>query len=756
MNDDQFTSFPANCALGLLTVNRAKSSVIGNIGTTASCLACKNGYKPEFDSSRFFIIGCVEIANCDTTSTTSGWFDGCKTCAANHSHKYNKNTKLIDYDTCVESSIANCMAFDDVDDTCVECKKNHVFVDSKRTCDAIKPQNCENFNLLNFNSFNKVIKYNDLSKAFYLLSDEGCNSCSSGFINIRTEETLETCVTSPFVEANAFPDDNSSFDPNCISYYLVEGQILCRTCAATYIPTLNSQECKSATDFPNCQIAANTGTFCSRCNDSHALVGNVCTEKTIPNCAEYSNTLTSLTCLVCADTFILKSNECAEGTINNCKTYTVDSNNNEKCVDCLDNFVLVTPSGQGQQCMPIPGDLNCQKAELINNNGELSCTVCSPGNGFSTTANDLNNNTCVNADTINNCSKYDIQDPLNNSTFACIECTNEFYLSGNSCVERDNLPGCAVFKKDANVCEECSDNYLFNDEGVCEILNVGILNCSLYQNDTTCLECFTKFYLSEDGGACNEVPEANLYDNCIAWSSETDCSACDPGYWLETPQKCTFSEAQDCLTYESLTACSNCVPGWFLEANAQQGITSCVPSTIDNCNIFVLNENKCSECSGDFVTNEVGDCIQVATPIQDCKVYDNTTSNCKICNPLTILSTDGKTCVPATGLTSFTSCSQMKYRSEPVCVACNPGYFFNNGQCTDCADGVNTRSGCLYCDYNLPKRCLVCKSSYWMNSLGNCVFNQSLRVAIKNDISESSSILSTLVFALMSIFVFNL
>lgn len=748
MNDQQFTSFPDNCALGLLNTNRTKSASKTIVTSSAVCVACKNGFKPVFDASGYLISDCVAIDNCDTTSDTSGWFDGCKVCSAGFAHEYNKNTGLINFASCVTSPVANCMAYDNVDAVCVECKKNYVFIDDK-TCDAVKPQNCTNFGVLNKNSFNRALHINDISKAYWILSDEGCDACSSG-INIRTRETLETCITSPYLAANEFPTENTPFNSNCISYFLDGQQLLCRTCATGFIPTNDNRTCVSQSNLANCKIAASDGNSCFICDDTHAKVGNTCTEKTIANCIDYSNTLTALTCLVCDDTFVLKNNLCETGNINNCKLYILDSDNNPKCTSCLDGNVLITPDGAGQQCMPIPSDLNCQRAELAANNSELSCTVCSAGNGFTTLAADFNLNTCVNADVIDNCAKYDIQEVLNQSTFGCTECNTEFYLDSGKCVERTILTGCAKYNPTANICDECSPSYLFNDDNVCELLKVGILNCSLYADDTTCLDCFSKFYL--ENNACPAVPEENLYDDCIKWSSATDCVECADTFYLATPQSCVASEAQNCLTNQDEKNCSSCVLGWYLETDPSQGVTSCVKSTIDQCNIFVPNENRCSECSGDFVANDVGDCIQVTTIIPDCKVYDNLTQNCKICDPQFILTTDGKSCVSASGLVSFSSCSQMKYRLEPVCTACSPGFYFVDGSCTSCEEEVGYGRGCLYCDYAQTDRCLICRSSYFMNAEGKCLFNQALRTTIINQIeSSSSTFIPTSIFALMSI-----
>lgn len=70
------------------------------------------------------------------------------------------------------------------------------------------------------------------------------------------------------------------------------------------------------------------------------------------------------------------------------------------------------------------------------------------------------------------------------------------------------------------------------------------------------------------------------------------------------------------------------------------------------------------------------------------------------------------------------------YQVVNSCMQCNQGFYFNkeNNLCVKC----ETDDKCAYCDFKDPKRCIMCKSTYFMTVQPNnqCVLNSVLDVTV--------------------------
>ena len=79
---------------------------------------------------------------------------------------------------------------------------------------------------------------------------------------------------------------------------------------------------------------------------------------------------------------------------------------------------------------------------------------------------------CSTYTSIVGCSEYHRGNQISDSSFKCIECTNNnlFFTSGYSCDKRvNNDPNCETFKKDEDICETCMEGF-FIEEMKCEAL----------------------------------------------------------------------------------------------------------------------------------------------------------------------------------------------------------------------------------------------------------------------------------------------
>lgn len=741
MTAQQFTSFPANCALGLYIVDKAKNSNTV-LGTSALCLACKNGYKPTYDASGFLITGCTAISNCDTVSETDGWFNSCKVCASGFVYQYDVENSTLQSDVCVATANPNCFAVSSANNTCSVCNKNTV-LNYDGVCEVVKPNLCTNFVDLSANNFDLSNTYNKLNLAYFFLLDTGCASCDGDFLIIRDSRQLDICNASPYVQAAVFPNP-TRYIPRCASYYLGEA-ILCRVCENGYILNTNNNLCVLGTTFPNCLITNALGTACQICNSTTTRVGTNCVARSIANCGAYSEGSATLTCQLCLSGFVLRNNACVAGTISNCTVYDPSTS---LCSSCNSGFVLVTESGISQQCMQIPAALNCTFADLQNENTELSCDACASGFSFTTEDTDMPDNTCVQINTVNNCLTYDIKEDLNASTFTCTLCDTLFYLRNGSCIGRRVTTGCRSYVATDDKCTACLSNFYLNEQGVCLAFIVGITNCDVYSDSTNCSRCRSGYFLSDN--TCTVVDAATLIERCIHYSNATTCSVCDSGYVL-TGNTCTQSIAQNCNTYVDVNNCSSCPTGYYLSFNASTQVTSCLEGNLANCaEIALVAPLTCVRCSGAFFVGPQGTCVPVTTAILNCSNYDNQTQMCVTCAPGYILSADRTNCSQFTGSRQYTNCLSLQYMNSAICTVCNSGYYFDQSICVKCSS-QNYETGCAYCDYAVQSTCLMCRSGFYQDTDGSCKMNEQLRVAFENNV-EHASLLSGFIIVLLGIF----
>ena len=731
MNTDQFDSFPDNCALGFYSTDRKKSSN-GTVSSSVTCLACKNGFKPLKDFNEYMIIGCEEIDNCHTVDKSEGWFNGCQECAPDYAFDFDPATNLIDYQKCVHTLSQNCLAYDSTNSQCVICDKNYTF-NKDDICEQFSPENCENFNELSKNIFSKTLDINHIDRAFYFLFDVGCDNCDNGFINILYDGPLEVCVGSAYVAANNFPAGQNNYITHCASYSLSPTEeFVCHKCKETFIPTEDKKKCVDQNLYVNCKIANNGGTSCLTCYDDFSKVNEACMYKNIPSCKTYSDTSSTQTCLSCKDGYYLEDNECVSGDVKNCKVYNISP---LKCASCVDGFVLVVENGKGQQCMPIPSDLNCKNATLNTSNTRLECSECKDDNFITTDSDEMNENTCVNGEVIEECAEYDIKSNLQQSTFQCTKCTTDYYLnSENKCSERSYIDGCeeTVFNED--VCSKCKENYVFNDDGKCEKLKVGIPNCRVYVDDLKCKVCNSVSYLHD--GLCVYIPEDERIQNCKVYEIQGHlrCTECNPGTFLREGI-CEVTLATNCLVVEDENNCLTCENGWYLYEDETKGTVNCGKSNISGCSKYVKDKDECDICVPHFVVNEVGGCKPVEVEIEFCEVYENSTEKCLECKIHFALSVNQDECIFIEGVENFHNCKRLRYTYIPRCVTCDPGHFFDDGICSPC-HGQTFGKGCLYCDYVSNDTCLVCRPGYFMSESGVCLLNQALSTDFKNDVKS--------------------
>ena len=422
------------------------------------------------------------------------------------------------------------------------------------------------------------------------------------------------------------------------------------TCTNGYILTTDNRRCvvSNATTLPNCGVATTEVTpTCAQCiNGSFTLTTlGACQQGGIANClahnysaldADYNVSREASRCIVCNPGYYAASNgtRCDESAVTNCVRSGSDAN---RCVDCASGYTKIGNSGVNNAagtpladvCFPNPTVGNCATFDLDTDN--LNCLSCTnPATQAITATVAPAPSTCLSFSTVSQCSAFAVT-TLALSDFTCTACNPEFFLRANKCVQRTNIPRCAVRKPTLDECQTCDDtSYLSSDAKSCILKPSGIFGCSTYSNATTCTACKPGQYLANN--AC--VGVTTVISGCATYSSATVCSSCNPGNALSN-NTCVAATALNCTTYNSPSACATCPAGHVLSTS--NSVTSCTPLAKTGCATIDANPpNNCLTCNtGYYLIN--GTCNS-ATTIGRCAVYATATtcSRCELGYALSI------------------------------------------------------------------------------------------------------------------------
>lgn len=146
--------------------------------------------------------------------------------------------------------------------------------------------------------------------------------------------------------------------------------------------------------------------------------------------------------------------------------------------------------------------------------------------------------TCALFPVVENCKKYDLKTDLNDSSFSCLECNEQFYIINgfpSICKKRVNFPifNCLSYSIDSDLCQSCMKNFfLSNNKLTCLKNPDGIQKCRKYKSYDECIECEPHTILKNK--ICEEIPTKNHVQNCYLYNENLICIKCEKGYELKS------------------------------------------------------------------------------------------------------------------------------------------------------------------------------------------------------------------------------
>lgn len=394
---------------------------------------------------------------------------------------------------------------------------------------------------------------------------------------------------------------------------------------------------------------------CISCSAGFSLVSNSCLRGNQLHCEEFADSFPDR-CTKCQSGFSLvvrsdSSTYCFRNDPQlHCETF--DSAlfllGILKCIKCKFSFAPNDISTIKSACLPVEPVTGC--AEYIKSQltavGSLTCSVCYSGYYLSA-------GNCLPLTPAPNCKTY------STSEDACVECQPGFFPSASSACSRNpqGINGCANYAG-PNVCDLCDSDFFLSD-GQCLRVSSPVLNCKSYgSSDSLCAECLNGYILVANSCILGGV------SRCVVYDSTGNCLSCEPGFYfwnnacnaypdsncvkIENAKcvSCTqgmvpqgllcsqpSSPIDNCLFYSSATQCEVCAAGYSILQNKTKCVSTYSSQVDPNCVKSVITDTPtCALCDPEMYFSG-GICTKCSTS-SSCLFCDPTKpSSCLVCKP---------------------------------------------------------------------------------------------------------------------------
>ena len=281
----------------------------------------------------------------------------------------------------------------------------------------------------------------------------------------------------------------------------------------------------------------------------------------------------------------------------------------------------------------------------------------------------LSGNTCVTSSPIPNCKVTSISDK-------CLQCEDKFYLNStqtacNAVSQGLQISNCAFYN--VNGCILCEKEFFFNGESCQESLN-RIQGCEYYEflSPQTCLKCQVGQVLMD--GMCHDVTNGQ---GCVQFS-HFQCMSCSQGYQIhENSNLIEMMQTPSVSPEEYYPAFkfSDFFESLSLEFHHSPDIF-CRKILIKNCKKMDSNQD-CVECLSGYILFD-NSCESLPnTLVENCSSYSSSEA-CQKCQSDFFL--DSNTCHQISKIKECKKYSEVSRKTE--CQECTTDYYVSsNGQC---------------------------------------------------------------------------
>ena len=527
----------------------------------------------------------------------------------------------------------------------------------------------------------------------YMLNSNQCLVDENPFAPEREDPLCATWAGNTCIECaeRAYFNANDKCQPvsdQCQTYDPLDG--FCLSCYGGY--TLNNGRCeKSAVTEPSdagCALWNEDMTVCVECSKRHYFNNNQVCNPVSDLCATWNNN--NGACLSCYKGYDLSNGICSVSTRNErpsdvgCAQWDWDR---QLCLQCSEKWVF----NSQRVCVPVSD-------KCASHNGNGACASCYEGyrleNGRCVEApvQEVSDKGCASWDWKNQvCLKcaekhvfgangrcIDVSDQCasHDEFGACTSCYEGYNLDLGRCVEaperKPSDVGCGSWDWKNQICLKCSENWVFNNNGVCVPVSD---QCASHNEFGACTSCYEGYNLNN--GRCVEAPEERPSDEgCATWDwKNRRCLECSEHWVFNSNGRCVVVSDQ-CASHDDSGACTSCYVGYNLQSGSCVKAPEERPSDV-GCATWDWTGKRCLECSENWVFNSQGRCVVVS---DQCASHDASGS----------------------------------------CTSCYKGYDLNNGRCELAPERKPSDVGCAQWDWD-RQLCLQCSKRWVFNSQRVCV-----------------------------------
>ncbi|KAL4467241.1 hypothetical protein ABPG72_005866 [Tetrahymena utriculariae] len=502
----------------------------------SQCSTCKNGYSVNPTTG----ICQSNIPNCQTNNSTD--VTKCDVCQQYYTQNPSKSQ-------CIPI-LANCLSIDSYNN-CTQCAQNYILKNNACTCNVKYCQQCDP---------------NDGNK---------CTTCNAYY---NKSSTNQQCVSSI---SNCGLINSSGICSQCINgYQLDQTNNLC-VCAVTNCSLCNILD----------------GTKCDQCDSNYLdLFNNTKCLKSIQNCLDYNP---DGSCKTCIQDYLYNSQNntcnCAIQNCQNCNTesglicdscfpfYDLDVINKNLCTPTIQNCQVINSSGVCTKCNSgfnynsLNNTCDCSVQNCLQCSAQIGtiCKKCSSGYlpNSTNTICQLSTQNCLDFDKSNN---------------QCIKCQQGYTLDQTNQICLCSAQNCLqCSENDGSLCQVCQKNYSsVSNQCFCQAKNCSQCNVG---DGLLCDKCYSNFLLNPIDSLCYQNCQQNQVFNPLLLKCEqcqisnclkckdfdsSQCSQCNDGYNLDSPQKCSLIQVCQVLkckqcTSTDLAKCQICQDNYVLDSNKQ-------------------------------------------------------------------------------------------------------------------------------------------------------------------------------------------
>ena len=529
---------------------------------SGDCLSCYSGYDLSNGTC------CVSLAHNDATDPGCASWDWnnnvCLKCSNNWVFNANK--------VCIQVS-SQCNTFDSTG-ACVSCYVGYNLANGAcvlAPVQQVSDVGCASWNWNKqiclqcsnnwvFNANKICVPVSDQCNTFD--STGACLSCYTGYSLSNGK-----CVLAPTQQVS---------DVGCATWNW--NKQLCLQCSSNWVFNAN-KVCVPVSD--QCNTFDSNGA-CLSCYVGYNLNNGKCTLAPVQQvsdagCASWN--WNKQICLECSNNWVFNANKVCVPVSDQCNTF--DSTG--ACLSCYIGYNL-----NNGKCVLAPvqqvSDVGC----ATWNWNKQTCLQCSNNWVFNS------NNVCVPVS--DQCNTFD-------KTGACLSCYKGYSLNNGKCTvtpaQQISDVGCATWDWNKQVCQQCSNNWVFNANKVCVPVSD---QCNTFDNSGACLSCYKGYSLSN--GKCVLAAAQQVSDvGCGSWDWDKQvCLKCSARFVFNANKVCV-PVSDNCNSWNAAGECTSCYSGYVLNGGSCALGNSLCKSSNSN--------GACTECYVGYLLNN-GNCVPLS------------------------------------------------------------------------------------------------------------------------------------------------